>query len=100
MMEIPCRILSRPNAREYCTTCSRHAGMPPVCTLNRADPGYLEKEPGEKRKRYTKKKPIRGIGGKVSKMRQRTINTLIEKGKASSFVAYYPIDEAIKRAGI
>jgi hypothetical protein len=74
--------------------------MPPVCTINRGDPGVLDKPEGEKRKRYTKKKPLRGIPGKVAARRKRAINTMVEKGKASSWIAYYPIDEACKRAGI
>ena len=71
--------------------------MPPVCTINRADPGFMEPV---KKPRYTKKKPVRGIPGKVALKRKRVINTMIEKGTASSWIAYYPIDEACKRAGI
>jgi len=92
-----CRSLSLPNAQDYCVTCSRYDGMPPVCTINRADPGFFETV---KKPRYTKKKPLRGIPGKVAARRKRAINTMIEKKKASSWIAYYPIDEAIERAGI
>jgi len=88
-----CRHVSRSNIHEYCVTCALWGGRPARCTLNEEPSGLLEKEPGTKN-------PRRGNKGKVAARRQRAINTLIERGKASSFVAYRPVAAAIEAAGL
>jgi hypothetical protein len=69
------------------------AGLPPHCTINETE-RYIEKEP------VLTRKPRRGNKGKVAARRQREINTMVEKGKASSYVYYRPVAEALAAAGL